>query len=110
MARFFGPIGYEQEQHESEPGIWTPSGMVERNAFGAVLKRQRKWADSSEGTNDNLEVTNRISIVADDYVNEHWPAIKYVKWADTYWKVVSIDIERPRVILSLGGVWNGDKA
>ena len=110
MARFFGPIGYEQAQIETEPGIYAPSVMVEHNSFGTVLTRKRKWDASATGTNDDVSVTNRISIVADDYVNEHWPAIKYVKWGGVYWKVLSIDIVRPRIILSLGGVWNGDKA
>lgn len=110
MARFYGPIGYEQDQYEKEPGIWVPSSMVERNALGTVLKHQRKWDASSNGTNDDVNVTNRISIIADDYVTIHWPAIRYVVWGGAYWKVLSVEIARPRVILNLGGVWNGDKA
>ena len=110
MARFYGPIGYELDQEEVSPGIYAPSQMIERFAFGTILKRQRKWDSSTDSTNDDVTTGNRISIVADDYVNAHWPAIKYVKWGDTCWKVSSVEIIRPRVILSLGGVWNGNKA
>lgn len=109
MARFFGIVGFEDGEHEVEPGIWVPAQMIERNYFGTVLKRQRKWDGSSEGVNDDVNLTNRISIVADDYMHHHLSAIKYVILYDTYWKVVSFEIQRPRIILNLGGVWNGHK-
>lgn len=110
MARFYGPIGYEQEQVEVEPGIFNPSVMAERNSFGTILRHQRKWNPMNEGVNDDVVLTNRISIVADDYVLEHWPAIRYVRWSGAYWKVLSVEVSRPRVTLNLGGVWNGNKA
>ena len=110
MARFYGPICYEQEQREDEPGVYQPAIMMERNSFGTILRHQRKWNTTNDGTNDDVVLTNRISIVADDYVLDHWPAIRYVKWANACWKVLSVEVSRPRVTLNLGGVWNGNKA
>ena len=109
MARFYGKVGYEEEQHEdpSNPGVWIPTQIHEHQHFGTILKHSRRWDASNTSANDDLTLNNRISIVADAYINEHWPAIKYVIIAGTPFKVLSVDIARPRYILNLGGVWNG---
>lgn len=111
MARFYGVVGYWMPGHEdpNDPGVWKPAAIVEKNYYGDVLKHNRRW-DAGEGVNDDLSVTNRISIVADDETFAHCSGIRYVRWMNAYWKVVSFDVERPRIILNLGGVWNGDKA
>lgn len=110
MARFHDYVGYEEEPREdpTSPGNYLPSRMVERRHFGTVLKHSRKWDNPvNVSVNDDLNVTNRISIVADAYMTDHWPAIRYVRLGGENWKVASIDVERPRLILNLGGVWNG---
>jgi hypothetical protein len=111
MARFYGAVGFDHGYHEkpNDPSVYDPDRMVERYYFGDVVKHTRKW-ENDEGKNDDLNITNRISIVADDYTVQHCSAIRYVKWAGACWKVVSMDVERPRIILTLGGVWNGDTA
>ena len=40
----------------------------------------------------------------------HFFAIRYVKWAGTRWKVDDVEVKRPRLKLTLGGVWNGDES
>lgn len=111
MARFYGAVGYCMPEHEmpDNPGVWVPEQITERKYYGFVLKHNRKW-DAGESVNDNLNVTNRISIVADDYAFKYCSCIRYIRWMNAYWKVQSVDIERPRIILSLGGVWNGETA
>lgn len=111
MARFYGPIGFDMGDYEdpNDPGAYKHGGIVERSYYGNVLKHTRKW-DTGTGVNDDLTVTNRISIVADDYTYQHCSGIRYVRWMGACWKVVSFDVDRPRIILNLGGVWNGHTA
>lgn len=108
MAKFCGVVGYGVEK-ETAPGVYEPS-IEERRYFGDVLRNAKRW-ENGEGLNDDLKITNRISIVADAYAYEHAYAIRYVSWMGTKWKVseLDIDIQRPRIILSIGGVWNGDE-
>lgn len=111
MARFHGAVGFDFGYREKpdDPSVYANDGMMERYYFGDVLKHARKW-EAGEGVNDNLNITNRISIVADDFTVKYCSAIRYVKWAGACWKVTSMDVDRPRIILTLGGVWNGDTA
>lgn len=107
MARFYGMVGFETNQRETEPGIIKPF-MEEKPYYGKVLKNSRRWEGNEQSTNDNVILSNRISIVCDAYMNDHWPTIKYLRWNNVNWAVTSMDIERPRIILTLGGVWNGN--
>lgn len=111
MARFCGYVGFDKGEREdpNDPGVWLHNQMEERKYFGNILKHNRKW-DEGHSVNDDLNVTNRISIVADDYTFEHCSGIRYVRWMGACWKVVSFEVARPRIVLNLGGVWNGDTA
>lgn len=107
MAKFHGKIGYSQSV-ETAPGVWTDV-ITEREYYGDVIKESRQWTNSGS-LNDNLVVTNRISIVADDFANTNFYSMKYILWYDVYWTVNNVEVQRPRLILSLGGVYNGPKA
>lgn len=107
MAKFYGAIGYG-ENEEIAPGIWVDH-IVEFNYYGDVLRNTRRL-EPGENLNDNLSVNNSISIVADAYANEHFFAIRYIKWAGTFWTVTDVEVQRPRLLLRLGGVYNGPKA
>lgn len=109
MAKFYGPIGYSITE-ETSPGVWTPEYIVERKYKGDVLQNYRKISQG-ESINDDIDVSNRISIVADPFAMMHFHTIKYVKWMGAYWKVTTIDAsQRPRLILTIGGVYNGETA
>lgn len=110
MARFYGFVGFEVDEVETEPGIYEPACIVEKPYFGKLVKHYRRWEATQNGTNDNLVLANRISIVCDNYMTDHWPAIKFVVWQNARWKVDSAEIQRPRIILTLGGLWNGDES
>ena len=102
--RFFGEVGYAIP-HVDEYGVDSPI-IEKRKYYGDILKLGTRWQDT-EHLNDNIVVQHRISILADPYAIEHFPYIKYVEWMGTRWNVNSADLEYPRLILTLGGVYNG---
>lgn len=107
MAKFYGPIGYG-ESVETKPGVWVDR-IVEYSYFGDVIRNSRKL-DTGEKINNDISVGNSISIVADAYANEHFFAMRYIKWAGTLWSVDNVQVESPRLILRLGGKYNGPTA
>lgn len=104
MAKFYGNVGYIITE-ETEPGIWTPKEVV-KTYYGDVLKISRRW-QNGESINDDVVYSNRISIVADTFAFEHCQYIRWVEWLKQKWAVSEVEIEYPRVTLSLGGVYNG---
>ena len=107
MAKFFGEIGYG-ETVETSPGVWQDT-IVEHKYYGDVVRNTRKLREGDK-VNDDLSVSNSISIVADAYANEHFFAIRYIRWAGTLWTVSDVEVQSPRLLLRLGGVYNGPKA
>jgi len=106
MAKFFGEVGYG-ENVEVRSGVWEDV-ITEYSYFGDVLRNTRKM-DDGKYLNNDLSVGNSISIVADAYAFEHFFAIRYVKWAGSLWTVSNIVVERPRLILTLGTIYNGPR-
>ena len=104
MAKFFGAVGYAIST-EIRPGVWTDS-ITERNYYGDVLRLSNRW-QSSEYLNDDLRITNRISILADAFMYQNFSRIKYVVWMGVKWKVTDAEVQRPRITLNLGGEYNG---
>ena len=104
MGKFYGKVGYG-ETVETSPDIWEEQ-IVERAYYGDVLKNSRQW-EKGEGLNDNLRINNSISVVADAYAYENFANIRYVEWMGAKWKVTNVEVQRPRRIFTLGGVYNG---
>lgn len=106
MTKFMGEIGYG-DSVESPPGsgVYVDT-ITEVSYFGDVLRNSVKSQEADKLNND-IRVQNSISIIADAYANEHFFAIRYVKWAGARWTVESVTVERPRLILRLGEVYNG---
>lgn len=107
MAKFYGKIGYG-DSSEGTPGVWTDE-ITERTYYGDVIRNSRSLREG-EDLNKDLSVSNSISIVADAYADEHFFAIRYVEWAGTIWTVVEVEVQRPRLLLRLGEVYNGPTA
>lgn len=107
MTKFFGKIGYG-ETVETEPGVYEDQ-IVERDYYGDVTRNTRRL-DETDKLNYDLSVGNSISVVADAYANEHFFAIRYVEWAGALWTVSEVEVQRPRLNLRLGGVYNGPTA
>lgn len=106
MARFFGDVGYgESIENPSDSGVWIDT-ITEVPYYGDVIRNTRKL-DAGESLNDDITVNNSISIVADDYAIKHFFKIKYVRWAGVLWTVTNVEVKSPRLVLSLGSVYNG---
>ena len=103
MGKFYGTVGYLTTV-ETRPGIWTED-IVERNYYGDISKKMSKW-QVGEGLNDDKTYSAEISIVADAFAYENFSNIKYIEFMGAKWKVNSIEIQRPRLILTMGGVYN----
>lgn len=103
MAKFYGPVGFT-DTVETAPDVWRPK-IVERNYFGDVIRSYPRW-QTAQQVNDNVSVNNRISIVADPYAISHFGAIRYVTWHGVKWKVTGVEVQRPRLLLDLGELYN----
>lgn len=104
MAKFHGKVGYAVPTPNS-PGV-VKLEIVERSHYGDVTQDTRKW-EKGEGLNDNLNVTTVISIVADTFAMKHFHMIRYVEYWGARWNVIYAKPGRPRIELTLGGVYNG---
>jgi hypothetical protein len=102
--RFSGKVGYGGTV-ETAPGVHVDQ-VTERTQIGDVIRNSLKF-QNGESVNNDLSVSNSISIVADEYARDHFSAVRYVDWAGTKWSVVDIELQHPRLILRLGGVYNG---
>lgn len=103
MDKFFGKIGFATTT-ELSPGVWGDS-IVEHEYSGDIIKNVRRY-ETSDKLNDNLNISNEISIVADLFAYENSHSMKYVEYLGAKWRVSSIDVQYPRLILSLGGVYS----
>ena len=106
MAKFFGVIGFEDSQ-ETKPGVFEPK-IVLRGYSGDVI-RSSKRNESTDKINDNVNISNQFSIIADKYAYNHIYGMKYLKYMGANWKITDVEIQHPRLILSVGGLYNGDE-
>lgn len=105
MAKWFGKIGYS-ETAETTPGKWMNRDTI-REYYGDVVRNNTRWAGNSDSTNDDLTVNSQISIVADPFAIEKFYSMKWIEFLGVRWKIANVDPQPPRLILTLGGVWNG---
>lgn len=104
MAKFYGNIGYV-ETVEIEPGIWDEQ-VIERPYYGDITRDTRRY-QSSGGVNDDINISNIISVLADSYATENSQRMRYVVFMGSKWKITNFDINYPRINLTLGGLYNG---
>ena len=109
MARFHGEVGYGTSIEEPlGSGKWIDK-ITEFPYTGDVIRNTRALEDADK-VNSDISVGNSISVVADEYALQHFFKIKYVRWAGVLWKVTTVEVRSPRLILSLGSVYNGPTA
>lgn len=104
MAKFYGNVGFV-DTVEVQPGLWNEQ-TVERPYYGDLTRNTSRFQTSGE-VNDDINISNVISIVADPYANENFHHMRYVVFMGTKWKITNVDIQYPRILLSVGGVYNG---
>lgn len=105
--KFSGKVGYTTGKVETAPGVWNDN-VVEFSYFGDVVTNTRQMQDGTK-VNDDLTVSNSISIVADPYATENFLAMRYIDWMGVLWYVSDVTVQYPRLVLRLGGVYNGPK-
>lgn len=104
MAKFRGVVGFA-ENVEKEPGIYAEK-ITTRRYHGDLLLNNRRL-ESSGNINDNINISNRISILGDAYAFHHFYAMRYIEFEGAKWKVATVDAtKRPRLVVTLGGLYN----
>lgn len=104
MPKFYGKIGYSTTR-ETSPGVWEDK-IIERDCSGDLVRNKQQFI-FSDSVNDNVNVSNELSIVADPYARENFGYMKYVKFMGAKWKIQSVEVQYPRLILTIGGIYNG---
>ena len=102
MAKWFGKIGYVVTE-ETEPGVWEET-VTEREYFGDMTSDRRKRQNSGE-VNDDINLANVISIVADPFAYQNCSNMAYVEIMGSKWKISDVEVQRPRLILTVGGAY-----
>lgn len=105
MAKWFGKIGYAVTS-ETRPGIWEEV-IVERNYYGDMIRNSRRLQSASQ-INDDININNELSIISDPYAMNSFHAMRYAEFMGTKWKITNVEVQYPRLILSLGGLYNGE--
>ena len=103
MAKYFGRIGFAQTV-ETSPGVQEET-IVEKQYYGDLMRNIRKL-QTVDKINDDVTVANQISIISDPFVSHNFHTIRYAEFMGVKWKVTSVEVQYPRLILTLGGVYN----
>lgn len=102
MARFYDVVGFLDEV-ETVPGVWE-SKITENFYTGTTLPNYIR--NDSSDINDTVVLNYKFSILADTYALNHMDDIRYVQYKNTKWKVTNVEPVEPRLILTVGGVYN----
>lgn len=105
MAKWYGIIGYSDTEN-SVPGVWTDK-ITERKYCGDVIRNTNRWSTSSESVNDDLNIDNQFSILADPFARDNCHNMKYIEFMGAKWKITNVEVQYPRLILTIGGLYNG---
>lgn len=104
MAKFFGKVGFGI-QTELSPGVW--DDVITEKSYSGDVTRNSRQSIEGEKINNDLAVENSIEILADAFASENFFAIRYVEWVGVLWTVPNVVVQRPRLILRIGGKYNG---
>ncbi len=108
--KYYGKIGFvSTAESQIEPGIWQET-VTEKTYYGDVIRNTRRLDTSNNQVIDSIDIDNQISIVADPFATNNFHAIRYAYYMNTAWRVTHVDVQYPRLILSLGGVYDGNTA
>lgn len=107
MTKYYGKIGFIIPI-ETDLGVYVEK-PEERSYKGDVIRNHRRWESSQDSINNNININNSISIISDDFVVNNVPFIRYVEWMGSYWNINAIDVQPPRLILEIGGLYHKQK-
>lgn len=106
MAKYHGKIGFGISS-EIRPGVWKDT-IVEKTYYGDIIQNYVR-NENAQQVNDNVNISNRFSIISDPFATQNFHSIKYLEYMGVKWKVTSVDVQYPRLVLNVGGVYNVDK-
>ena len=104
MSKWYGKIGYA-ETVETDPGVWEEK-ITERTYYGDTIRNTRLLQNAG-GVNDNINIANQFSIVADPYAANNFHSMRYIEFMGTKWKITNVEVQYPRLILTVGGIFCG---
>lgn len=104
MSKFYTQIGF-RETVEERPGVFTP--RIKEHSYYGDFTRNSVRNVQGQKVNDDVTISNTASIVADEFIYDHISDMVYVKYMGIKWKISSVAVQRPRLTIQLGGVWNG---
>lgn len=104
MAKWYGEIGFA-DTVETSPDVFVDRIITRK--YRGDLNRNNRRLQSADQLNDNINITNEISIVADPYARDHFHSMRYIEFQGAKWKISSVEVQYPRLILSVGGLYNG---
>lgn len=103
MAKFCGVIGYVVTK-ETEPGIYEEQ-VIENEYYGDMIRNTRRLREAAK-VNDDITISNQVSIIADPFANHHFHEMRYVVIMGVKWKITEVEVQYPRLILTIGGLYN----
>jgi hypothetical protein len=110
MSKYAGLVGYVT-QEESVPGVWS---QVEKTSTmkGDIIRQSSTNGNGARISdtgkiNDDISLSHRVSLLGDAYAFNNYYAIKWIKIDGHKWQVTSVELQRPRIIITVGGLWNG---
>lgn len=103
MAKFCGVIGYVVTK-ETEPGIYEEQ-VIENEYYGDMIRNTRRLREAAK-VNDDITISNQVSIIADPFANHHFHEMRYVIIMGVKWKITEVEVQYPRLILTIGGLYN----
>lgn len=104
MTKWYGKLGFG-ETVETAPSVWSEQ-IKEREYYGDLIRDSRRLQSASDKVNDDIQISNQLSIVADPYACENFHSLRYATYMKTKWKITDVEVQFPRLILTLGGVYN----
>lgn len=105
--KYSGIIGYVITYEDPEAPSVYRTKFVKRKAKGDVLDLSTRWQKDKDSTNDDIVLSKKISIIMDPFVAKNFSYIRYVTYMGVKWRVESATPQYPRIVLTLGGVYNG---
>ena len=107
MAKYYGVIGYA-ETVETAPGVYEEQ-IAEHNYYGELVRNTRRL-QTSDQVNDDINIANEISSIADPFATQNFHAMRYIEFMGAKWKITNVEVRYPRLILTIGGLYNGDES
>ena len=105
MAKYSGKVGYGEEV-ETVPGVWEVR-IEERMMKGDKIRQNANIRDSGK-VNNEITLNHRVSLLGDAYAFANYYIMKWIEIDGRRWEVASVEVQRPRLIVDIGGLWHGN--